>query len=148
MSMGPKDKNRVIQKSFVCSCDKKCVCGKRSLTKQSFKDEVNINSIIGKYARTGMITHVNKKQPFYGDVSSIQSYQDSLNVVVRGRELFDSMSSTVRARFSNDVNKMIEFLSDEGNLDEAVKLGICLPRNKAVVPPDVKNGEVIPPVVK
>ena len=50
-------------------------------TKQSFRDKVNINSIIAKHRRTGMLNHVNGKTPFYGDVSGVIGYQESLEVV-------------------------------------------------------------------
>ena len=53
-----------------------------SMTKQSFADEVDINKVVARYEKTGMLDHVNRRQPFYGDVSEIRSYQESLNVVI------------------------------------------------------------------
>lgn len=99
------------------------VCGE-SLTKQAFKDQVNINKIIAKYNKTGMINHLSSRPGFYGDVSHIRSYQESLAVVQEAQELFAGLSAEVRARFGNDPEQMIVFLSDEKNRDEAVKLGL------------------------
>lgn len=115
----------------------------RSLTKQAFKNQVNINTIMAKYRKTGMIEHVNGEQPFYGDVSDIKSYQDACNIVAKAEELFYGMSSDIRKRFENDPAKLIAFLQDEKNLDEARQLGIVAPAPVAAVPP-----VVVPPVVK
>lgn len=95
-----------------------------SRTKQAFRDEVNINNIMKRFAKGQMITHFNTRQPFYGDVSEIKDYRDALNVVIQAEELFSGMSAQVREKFDNDPAKMIEFLSDEKNRDEAIKLGL------------------------
>lgn len=110
-------------------------------TKQSFRDEVNINKIVASFEKTGMVTHLNSREPFYGDVSEIVSYQDALNIVNKANELFNGMDARVRERFANDPAKMIEFLEDEKNLDEAVKLGMAVKRPEVVIP------DPIPPVV-
>lgn len=110
------------------------VCGK-SMTKQSFRDQVNINKILARHRKTGMLDHVNGKTPFYGDVSGLVSYQDSLNVIQQANDLFSGMSSDVRARFKNDPIEMIKFFQDEKNIEEAIKLGMCVKR-----PVDPKDG--------
>lgn len=98
------------------------------LTKQAFKEQVNINSIMAKYRKTGMVEHLNSKAPFYGDVSDIKSYEESLQVVMKAQALFAGLSAQIRERFANDPNRMIEFLSKEENLEEAVKLGLVVKR--------------------
>lgn len=104
-----------------------CREGGPSLTKQSFRDEVNINKIIARYEKTGMVEHLNKKAPFYGDVSGLVDYQSALNVVKEAEDLFMGMSAEIRSRFNNDPQLMIEFLSDARNKEEAIKLGIVNP---------------------
>lgn len=114
-------------------------CGE-TRTKQSFADQVNINKIIERHRKTGMVSHLNAAEPFYGDVSELRSYEESLMVVQKATDLFMGMSSSVRARFDNDPQKMIEFLEDPKNHEEAIKLGMVLPR-KEVVPQEVEIGE-------
>lgn len=111
------------RKSVAVSCDPDS-----SRTKQSFKDQVNINKIIARFAKTGMIDSVNRRQPFYGDVSNIRSYHDAMNVVVEAQRLFGSMSASIRKKFDNDPAKMIAWLDDPKNLDEAVALGMAVKR--------------------
>jgi len=38
-----------------------------SLTRQSFKDECDVNLIVKRYTETGMINHIPRTQPQYGD---------------------------------------------------------------------------------
>lgn len=98
--------------------------GGESMTKQSFADEVNINSILKRFEKTGMVTHLNEGEPFYGDVSELVGFQDALNVVAKGTQLFMALSAEVRERFANDPARLIAFLDDDGNYEEAVRLGI------------------------
>lgn len=114
--------------------------GEVSRTKQAFKPVVDINNIVARFARTGMIEHVNRREPFYGDVSTIVDYQTCLNVVNKAKELFGNMSAKVRERFHNDPAEMISFLENPANLQEAIDLGMAVKRPEAPVAP------VVPPV--
>lgn len=100
------------------------------LTKQSFAGEVDINKIIAGYEKTGMVTHLNSKEPFYGDVSEIGDYEHCLEVVKEAEELFGAMEAKVREKFKNDPAEMIDFLEDPSNIEEAVKLGMVVEREK------------------
>lgn len=100
----------------------------KSRTKQAFKEQTDINKIIARFNKTGMITHLNRKAPFYGDVSGFVDYQDALEKVAAAQELFRGMSSEVRERFDNDPAKMVAFLNNPSNLDEAIKLGMAVKR--------------------
>jgi len=102
--------------------------GGPSLTKQSFSDVADINKIIARYEKTGMVENLNSRQPFYGDVSAFVSYKDSLDIVNGAQALFMAMDANVRARFENDPQKMIDFLDDPANIDEAIELGMAVKR--------------------
>ncbi len=92
-------------------------------TKQSHKDECNINNIMAKFQKTGMIDFVNNHQPQYGDVSDI-NYQSALDDVRHAQSLFDGLPSSVRKRFDNDPGQFLEFCNDPNSREEAVKLGL------------------------
>lgn len=110
------------------------------LTKQAFKDEVDINKIIARFEKTGMIEAINSKQPFYGDVSDIKDYKESLEIVKEAEALFMAMSPEIRERFDHDPQEMIEFLSDNKNKKEAIELGMVL---KEPVKPNNDSSNVI-----
>jgi len=101
-------------------------------TKQSFKEQVNINSIVAKARKTGFVNHVNNRQPYYADVSQIPDYRTACEIVSQSNRQFMELPSNVRERFDNDPGKFLEFFQDEKNLDEAVKLGLV---NKPVEEP-------------
>lgn len=107
-------------------------------TKQSFSEKVNINSIIAKHRRTGMIEHLNKNKPFYGDVSEITTYKESLETVLIAQNLFSKMSADIRERFKNDPNEMITYLNDPKNIEEAIKLKMIKPKPLPPQPDETK----------
>jgi len=102
------------------------------LTKQAFKDEVDINKIISRYERTGMITALNTKKPFYGDVSDVKNYKECLETVKEAESLFMALTPEIRERFHNEPSELIEFLQDKNNTGEAIKLGIAKPKPEPI----------------
>lgn len=109
----------------------------KTMAKQAFKDECDINTIMSKYEKTGLIEHVQNVQGSYGDFTSVQDYQLSLNQVIAAQEAFDALPAKIRQRFANDPAHLMSFLQDDANLDEAVRLGL--------VPPEPKNSAGAPP---
>lgn len=95
-----------------------------SITQQQFKAECDVNNILAKYKRTGMLTHIQKHQGNFGDFSSIEDYQTSLGKLMQAQQSFESLPSELRAKFENDPAKLIAYLSDDKNNAEAVKLGL------------------------
>lgn len=96
----------------------------KTMAKQSFKDECDINTIMSKYEKTGLIEHVQKVQGSYGDFTSVQDYQLSLNQVIAAQEAFEALPAKIRERFANDPSHLMAFLQEEKNLDEAIRLGL------------------------
>ena len=94
-----------------------------SRTKQSELEACDINNIMARYATTGVLTHVASGQPLYGDFSEVEDYQASLNKVMSAEERFNSLPSDIRKKFDYDPQKMVEFILDEKNREECVKLG-------------------------
>lgn len=95
-----------------------------SLTKQSFKDECDINHIMLKYEKTNLLTHVNNSQGTYGDFTEISDYQDSLNRVLAAQQSFMELPAHVRKEFQNDPAQLLSFISDDKNYDKALALGL------------------------
>jgi phage internal scaffolding protein len=93
-----------------------------SRTKQSFAKECDINHIMAKYQKTGAITHFAKHSPQYG-IADGQTFQDAMNLVCEAQEMFNELPSSIRSRFGNDPAAFLDFVNDEGNADEMIKLG-------------------------
>lgn len=98
-------------------------CLDASRTKQSFSDETNINNILAQYLKTGLIDYVNENQGRYGDVTGLD-FQQAMDTVALGREMFDALPANIRDRFANDPARFLDFVDDPANDEEAIKLGI------------------------
>lgn len=112
-------------------------------TKQSFKDECDINTIMRRYAVTGQLSHVSSKPPAYLDTPAID-FQNAMFVVADARERFASLPSHLRDRFGNDPAQLLAFLENADNLSEAVKLGLAI----APVVPSTPDDKSSPPSSK
>lgn len=118
----------------------KVVCtAEEGKTKQSFADEVNINSMVERYQRTGMLDHVEKNPGVFADVSKIGDYRQLVSTITDAKDTFMKLSPVIRKRFQNDPGELIDFMSDPGNRDEAIKLGLV--SKAAPVPKLVKASE-------
>ena len=104
------------------SADSTFVFSKPSLTKQSFRDECDIN-ILRQFNVTGQLP-TGSVQPQYGDFSGITDYQSALNAVMAAQDSFLALPAKVRAKFDNDPALFVEFASDEANKDEMKALGL------------------------
>ena len=82
-----------------------------SMTQQQFKAECDVNDILAKYKRTGMLSHIQKHQGNFGDFSSVEDYQTSLGKLMQAQQSFESLPSELRAKFENDPAQLISFLS-------------------------------------
>lgn len=99
----------------------------KSLTKQSFKAECDVNNIVRRYQQTGVVTHVNRGQPKFGDFSNLGTYHEALLQVTHAQQAFMDLPAVVRDRFGNDPGALLEFLDDPANDREAIRLGLKTP---------------------
>ena len=109
-----------------------------SLTKQSFKDECDVNQVMKRFNKTGVLDHTNPRRPVYADVSNFTDYQTSVGIVLRAHESFENLPAEIRAKFENDPGKLLEFIDDPANAEEAIELGI-IPNPEASEPPPQKS---------
>lgn len=93
-----------------------------SLTDQQYKEECDINNIMRKYAYNSL---PHPSRGFYADLSEVKDYAESLQIVKKAEDAFMQLDPRVRAQFENDPTKLISFLSDSKNADEAVRLGLA-----------------------
>lgn len=107
---------------------------RKDRTKQSFKDECDINNIMRRYAATGQVDHVSARTPLYGEIPALD-FQAAMALVVEAREQFALLSSEVRDRFSNDPARLLGFLEDPANRAEGERLGLLKAAEPGVATP-------------
>ena len=96
----------------------------QSLTRQSHKAECDINNIVARFNKDGVITHLAKHGESYGDVTGAD-YKTWMNKLVSAREMFEELPSDVRSRFGNDPSAFLSFVQNPENKDEMVKIGLA-----------------------
>lgn len=109
-------------------------------TKQSFKAECDINTIMARYMKTGLLEHVRADVAQYLDVTGAD-YQDAQNLVAGAKSMFHSLPSHIRSKFENDPAQLLAFMENPANAAEAVKLGLQTAQAESSNPP---TGAVAP----
>jgi len=114
--------------------------GPESKTQQQFKDEVDINTIVERFGVTGeMPPPINF--PEVQEFEETFDFQTSMNVIRQAQESFMTLPAKARARFDNNPQKFMEFMNEEDNAAEAVKLGLAIKREQPEEPEPVKKEE-------
>ena len=98
-------------------------CEEPTLTQQHYKDESDINNILRQFNITGLLPE-SPLSPRYGDFTGISDYHSALNAVIAAESEFEGLPAQIRARFNNNPEELINFLENDQNYDEAVKLGL------------------------
>jgi len=109
-----------------------------SRTKQSFRDETDINVILARYKETGQVTHVNGKTAVYGDFSNAQDLLSSLNSMHQAQDAFDQLPAALRDKFSHSPAALLSFVDDPTNRAEAIELGLLADPNSPRPDPQAK----------
>lgn len=75
------------------------------LTEQHHKDKCDINLIVERATRTGVVPG-NPAQPQYMDVPGL-TYHQALEIVRKSQDSFQSLPAAVRAEFENDPGRLL-----------------------------------------
>lgn len=98
-------------------------CLDPTMAQQQFREECDINTIMERFGRTGeLIAPV--RMPQYGDFDGVNDYHSAMNAIVEAQSAFDSLPAKIRARFGNDPAEFLDFVYNEENRDEAIRLGL------------------------
>ncbi len=92
-------------------------------TKQSFRDETDINKIMKRAQTTGTISHLNKHEARYGDFTGFDFFEAQLKISA-GRTIFDELPSEIRNEFNQSPAAFFKYVNDPANKE---RLGQLLP---------------------
>lgn len=99
-----------------------------SRTKQSFRDECDINLIMKRFRKVcgaDYLTRYSEVQSgSFGDFSEVKSYQEAIQLMDKVCDVFAGLPAKVRETFYNDPSNFVTFVNDPNNFDKAVELGI------------------------
>ncbi len=113
---------------------------------QHFKAECDINNILKKYIKTGMITHVRENTGRFVDVSETGTYHEAVQRVRDTQKFFLGLPVSVRQKFDNDTSLFLDFILDPENESEIRLMGLdpLLEDEEVVEPPVVAPKEPVP----
>lgn len=97
-----------------------------SRTRQEFADECDINILMQRFERTGVISHVAQAEPMYLDLSEgVPDLMTALETVRAAEAAFMSLPASVRKEFDNDAIKFVAFAEDPDNLGKLREWGLA-----------------------
>lgn len=110
-------------------------------TKDSFKDECDINKMIARAQRNGQVLNARPGVPQYGDFASLpESYLEAHELVQRAESAFRALPAEVRAECGNDPAL---FLAKAQDREWALKHGLL--KEEAKSPPGAPPAPPVPP---
>ncbi len=98
--------------------------GQQTRTHQSGKDECDINKIMAKYVRTGVLDHQKEYGENYGFATSLDLLE-AMTIVTKANEMFDDLPAEVRIKFNQDAGEFLDFTQDPENSAELIKMGLA-----------------------
>lgn len=118
-----------------------------SRTKQSFRDECDINRIVPNFQAKGTVPPMANGKPSYGDFTNATDYQEAMNQVIAADRSFYELPAAIRSRMQNSPAFLLDFLADPANQEEAVTLGLAdaPPKPPRVPPANIPDPEEDPP---
>ena len=84
-----------------------------SMTEQHHARACDINTIMTKYLKTGVVDHINKYEPTYGDVSEAD-FKKSMDLVAAVKSEFQDLPAYVRAEIGDEATYLSLMQTDEG----------------------------------
>lgn len=102
-----------------------------SRTRQSEMRSADINLIMAKYQKTGVLPPATR-QGFFADVSEVGDYREALDRIQRMDNYFLHLDPEVRKQFDNDPAIFLDFVSHDANLPKLEEMGLIAPDDSAV----------------
>lgn len=119
-------------------------CKDVTRTQQNFAEEADINTIVNRFLRTGVMPNSIDAPPQFADFEEVFDFQSAMNTIRAAQESFNALPARTRARFGNDPHEFVAFCSDENNAEEMIKMGLRVPPPTTAPDADVdpETGEV------
>jgi len=96
------------------------------VTEQNHKKECDVNEIIRKYDKTGLISHVSRFEARFGDLTGVD-FKVAMDLITGAQSSFNALPAEIRKRFENNPEKLLSFMESPENRSEAIKLGLINP---------------------
>jgi len=102
------------------------------MCEQSHKKACDVNSIMARFQKTGVIDHHAKHGLHYGEVPAID-YREAMEIVANSNSMFAELPSKARQYFDNDPAKFLEYTENPENHKKLAELDLGLGTSPKVV---------------
>jgi len=109
------------------------------ITKDSFKDECDINNIIKRFLRGETIPAF--VPGVFADVSHYGDYREMRQQMREADEYFETLPAEIRERFNNSTAELLDAVADPNRKEELQQLGLFPPE----LPSDAPGATPPPP---
>lgn len=111
-------------------------------TKQSFKDQCDINRILQRAQKTGTLSHIQKHGGEYGDFAEFD-YTTAQQQLARAKSIFEELPSELRKEFGHNPAAFFEYVNDPANSGRLVELlpGLAKPGRQFLSPTRTAKSE-------
>ena len=92
-------------------------------TEQSHRDICDINKVIQRFDKTGVLTHVSKIEARFGDCTGAD-FRAAQDLFLNANKMFEDLPADIKKRFNQNAGELLEFMENEKNRDEAIALGL------------------------
>jgi phage internal scaffolding protein len=120
MKMEKKKMSKVMQHRLQTKLD----ASGEMLTDQSWVKNSDINNIMKKYAKTGVLPQTKQNLAQYLDVSEVPSLEDAHNLIIEARNMFMELPADVRKLMDNDPNNLHDFCKNPANREYLIERGV------------------------
>jgi len=103
-------------------------CSHDGMTRQEFAAECDINVLLDRYEKTGVLNHFNTREPLYLDLSDgVPDLMQAMDVLHRASDAFMTLPAKVRREFDQDALKFVAFAENPDNLPQLREWGLAPP---------------------
>ncbi|WNK14578.1 MAG: internal scaffolding protein [Microvirus sp.] len=115
--------------------DVQAMPGGPSMTRSEFQDECDINQIMARFEKTGMVPVNSVGVPQYLDLTMTpDNLMQAMNLMVDAETSFMLLPAHVRKEFDNDPMRFVEFASAADNIERMREWGLAPPAPAAELP--------------
>lgn len=101
-------------------------------TKQSLREECDINVIVARARQGAAVSHVARGVPTYMDVSEVGDYKSALDMLRATDKFFAGLPSKVRLEFGNDPAAFLDAMDTDEGRARLERAGLLPPLPKDV----------------
>lgn len=107
-------------------------------TRQEFKDECDLNQIMKRFTKHGVLPGNMKNSPQYLDVANLPDLQTSLHIMQEAQNAFMRLPAEVRKNFDHDAVQFATFAAKAENIDKLREWKLAPPLPEAPKPHKVE----------